>query len=118
MKTIWIEMAARDIDRANQFYATVFGHEPPEVMRDAGRAIIVIPGEPIVSLNETPGFEPNGDGTLPYFEAGRPISAALDRIVAAGGAVTEHITERPGYGFFAIVTDTEGNHFYVHSADR
>jgi predicted enzyme related to lactoylglutathione lyase len=118
MKTIWIELAARDIVRANQFYSTVFGHEIGEIVRDSGRAIVIIAGDPIVSLNQTAGFLPNGDGTLPYFDVDEPLETALDIAVSAGGSVVEPIGERPGYGFFAIVADTEGNHFYLHSATR
>jgi predicted enzyme related to lactoylglutathione lyase len=118
MKTIWIELAARDIARANQFYSTMFGHGLAEILTDSGRSIVVIPGEPIVSLNQTAGFVPNGDGTLPYFDVEGPLGHALEVAVSAGGSVVEPIGERPGYGFFAIVVDTEGNHFYLHSATR
>ena len=118
MKTIWIELAARDIARANEFYSTVFGHELGEVQEGSGRAIVIIPGEPRVSLNQTPGFVPNGDGTLPYFDVDGSLAGALDVVVAAGGSVVEPIGERPGYGYFAVVVDTEGNHIYLHSATR
>lgn len=118
MKTIWIELAARDLARANRFYATVFGHEPVEVMASPERAIAIIPGEPIVSLTQADGFVPNGDGTLPYFDVDGSLEHALEVLVSAGGSVVEEINERPGYGFFAIAVDTEGNHFYLHAATR
>lgn len=118
MKAIWIEMAAEDIERANDFYAAVFGHDSRDVMRDAGRAIVVIPGDPIVSLNQTPGFAPDGHGTLPYFDVDQPLGDALAAVITAGGSIVEEISERPGYGFFALVADTEGNHMYVHSVSR
>ena len=118
MKTIWVELAARDINRANQFYSTAFGHDVLEVLEGSGRAIVIIPGEPVVSLNQTEGFVPNGDGTLPYFDVEGSLEASLSVVEAAGGSVAEAISERPGYGFFAIVVDTEGNHIYLHSATR
>lgn len=118
MKTIWIELAALDIDRANRFYAAVFGHDPLNVARGDGRAIVIIPGEPVVSLNETTGFLPDGHGTLPYFDVDASVSDAVATVIEAGGSVVESISERPGYGFFALVADTEGNHFYVHSSTR
>lgn len=118
MKAIWIELAAHDVARANTFYATVFGHDPVEILEGDGRAVIIIPGEPVVSLNQTAGFVPNGDGTLPYFDVEGSLEASLATVVAAGGTIAEPISERPGYGFFAIVIDTEGNHLYLHSATR
>lgn len=118
MKTIWIELAARDIARASRFYSDLFGHAPVEPVENSGRAIVVIPGEPTVSLNQTEGFVPNGDGTLPYFDIEGSLEASLAVAGYAGGSVIEPISERPGYGFFAMVVDTEGNHFYLHSALR
>lgn len=118
MKAIWIEFAAHDIDRANQFYSEVFGHDQLEVIRDPERAMIIIPGEPVVSLNQTEGFVPNGNGTLPYFDVEGTLSESLDRVIAAGGSIAEPTSERPGFGFFAIVVDPEGNHLYLHSVNR
>lgn len=118
MKTIWIELAARDIDRANQFYATVFGHEPLEISRDDTRSIIVIPGDPVVSVNQTAGFEPDRHGVLAYFDVDIPAGEAVEVAVGAGATLVEPISERPGYGYFALIADTEGNHLYLHSATR
>lgn len=118
MKAIWIEFAASDIHRANTFYAAVFGHRTVEVISDDTREIIVIPGDPTVSLNRTEGYLPEGNGTLPYFDVDGPLGAALGRVVAAGGSISEATTERPGSGFFALIADSEGNHLYLHSMNR
>lgn len=118
MKTIWIELAAIDIDRANRFYATVFGHDLLEIIRDDQRTIIVIPGDPVVSLNQTVGFVPDGHGTIPYFDVDATATEAVAIVLGAGGSLIGQISERPGYGYFALVTDSEGNHLYLHSAIR
>ena len=115
MKAIWIELPALDLDRATRFYSTVFGHAEPEVLDDGTRAITVVPGTPTVSLNHTADYRPGEPGILPYFTVDESLSAALDRVVDAGGSVVEPPGERPGYGFFSVVRDTEGNQVYLHS---
>lgn len=117
MQASWIEFAANDVARARDFYAAVFGHEAGEVIDDGTRAITLIAGEPTVSLNQTEGFAPGALGPLPMFEVDGSVTDAATRVVAAGGSVVEPTNERPGYGFFALVLDTEGNHLYLHSAD-
>lgn len=115
MKAIWIELPALDLARATRFYSTMFGHPEPDIFDDGTRAITVIPGEPTVALNRTAGYVPRDPGILPYFTVDEPLSAVIERTRSAGGSVVEHPGERPGFGFFAIVCDTEGNHVYVHS---
>lgn len=115
MQAIWIEIPVADLDRARGFYAAVFGIDPPEVVEQETRRIVVIDGAPSVSLNETPGFTPTADGSLPYFHV-EDLDAALAAVAASGGAVAEPATERPGLGRFALVHDSEGNALYLHGA--
>lgn len=118
MKTIWIEFPALDIVRANKFYSVVFGHAEPEILRDDTRWITIVPGEPTVSFTQTDGFTPVPAGPLPVFDVDESLTAVVARAVAAGGTIAEEPNERPGFGFFSIIVDTEGNHIYVHSAAR
>ena len=115
MQAIWIEIPVGDLDRARQFYASVFGLADTEVVEQDVRRIVVIDGEPSVSLNETAGFRPSADGSLPYFHVD-DLDAALSAVDAHGGRVVEPATERPGLGRFALVLDSEGNGVYLHGA--
>lgn len=118
MQTIWIELPALDIERALNFYATVFGHEPTAVNDDGTRAMTVIPGTPTVSLNQTAGFEPGRQGPLPVFDVDEPLSPMVERALAAGARLVESINQRGEHGWFALLLDSEGNHVYIHSATR
>ncbi|UUY05363.1 VOC family protein [Svornostia abyssi] len=115
MQSIWIEIPATDLERANRFYAAVFGHDAPPVDAQETRSIAIIEGTPSVSLNRTEGFVPSPDGALPYF-AVEDLGVAVDAVVAHGGRVIEAPNERPGLGHFALVGDSEGNALYLFAA--
>lgn len=115
MNTIWIELPVIDLERAAAFYSAVFGHDTPEAATDADRSILIIPGTPTVSLNRTANFVPTTLGSLPYFHVD-DLDAALDATLSHGGTIIEARSERPGHGWFAEVTDSEGNAFYLHGS--
>lgn len=116
MTTVWIEIPACDLGRAKTFYETVFGHAPTEVLVDGDRSITVIEGQPTVSLNQTPGFVPTDQGSVPYFHVDAPLVDVLARVVPAGGTIVERAAARGDRGVFSLVTDTEGNALYLHAA--
>jgi uncharacterized protein len=116
MNSVWLEIPVRDLARAKAFYEAVFEHAPTEVLSEDGRQITVIEGQPTVSLNQTPGFVPTDQGSLPYFHLDGPIADALDRVTRAGGRVVEPATPRADRGLFSLVTDSEGNALYLHAA--
>jgi predicted enzyme related to lactoylglutathione lyase len=116
MQTIWTEIPAENLERAKLFYETVFQHQPTEIVADEVRRITILPGAPSVSLNETDGFVPASLGALPYFHVDEPLADALMRVTAAGGKVVDTAEERPGYGYFALVLDSEDG-ITLHSAE-
>lgn len=116
MNSVWIEIPALDLARAKAFYEAVFEHAPTEVLAEDGRQITVIEGQPTVSLNQTPGFVPTDQGSVPYFHLDGPIADVLARVTAAGGRIVEPATARADRGMFSLVTDTEGNALYLHAA--
>lgn len=44
------------------------------MIKEDDRQITVIDGQPTVSLNQTPGFVPTEQGSLPYFSMSTPRS--------------------------------------------
>jgi predicted enzyme related to lactoylglutathione lyase len=116
MITIWVEIPAISLERAKTFYEAVFEHAPTEIIDDGTRRITILPGTPSVSLNETRGFVPTSEGSLPYFHLEDPLGVVVDRVVAAGGGVVEPVAQRGENGFFALVLDSEGNGLTLHSA--
>jgi len=88
------------------------------VIKDDDRQITVIDGQPTVSLNQTPGFVPTEQGSLPYFHVDAPLADALARVTRAGGRVVEPGTPRGDNGVFSLVTDTEGNALYLHASSQ
>ncbi len=114
MQAIWIELPALDLHRSKAFYEAVFAHPATEAVDNGTRTITVIPGNPTVSLNQTPGFRPHADGTLPYFQVPE-LDTAVAAALSNGGRVVEPRHERPGFGWFALILDSEGNPLYLHA---
>jgi predicted enzyme related to lactoylglutathione lyase len=109
----WIEIPARDVDRAAVFYQAVFAFDYGEVYDDGERrvAILIQPsdGKPGVSLNETKNFEPSSKGTLMYLNVGSDLAPFLERVTAAGGTIITPQTPMSATSTYAIIGDTEGN---------
>lgn len=118
LKAIWIEIPAKDLERAMKFYQTVFDLSATEIIADAVRRITILPtadGAANVSLNQTNGFEPSKQGSLPYFTVEGDLTETLKKVTNAGGKITEGKTPRGNVGYFALVLDTEGNALTLHS---
>jgi uncharacterized protein len=115
MHAIWIEIPASDLGRAKAFYESVFGHAATDETADGTRRITIIEGTPTVSLNETAGFRPSLDGSIPYFHVDEPVSGVLERVVASGGKILEPAAARGDLGVFSLVADSEGNSLYLHA---
>ena len=115
----WFEIPALDLARAQSFYETVLarpmqrmamGGEPMALFaRDDG----AVGGCLVAGPSSAP---PTTNGSLVYLNAGPSLDAALSRVKAAGGRVSTPSTELPdGMGFFAHITDTEGNRVGLHA---
>ena len=117
----WFEIPATDLNRAQQFYETIFGTSltaldlpnikmrmfPLENMMDVGGAIV-----------DSGGFhKPSAtDGPLIYLNANPDLQIVLDKVEAAGGEIMVPKTMiSPEYGFMAVIIDTEGNRIAFHS---
>jgi predicted enzyme related to lactoylglutathione lyase len=113
----WFEIYVQDMERAKKFYETVFQvklarlSSPiemwgfPQSMDRSGSS---------GSLVRMPGVPSGGNSTLVYFSCADCATEAA-RAVKAGGAIDRAKMSIGQYGFIALVHDTEGNMFGLHS---
>jgi uncharacterized protein len=114
----WFDIPATEFDRAVRFYETVLGVSLiRENMLGAQLAMFPArPGETTGAILARPGVTPGTTGSTIYLKAGDDLSAALARVDRAGGKVLHPKTFiKEGWGYFAIVLDTEGNSVGLHS---
>jgi predicted enzyme related to lactoylglutathione lyase len=117
----WFEIPSTDLDRATQFYETIFGvvltpMDTPDIrlrifpledtMTGVGGAVV-----------DSKGFhKPSStDGPLIYLNANPDVQNVLDKVEAAGGKILVPKMEIPGHGYMAVIIDTEGNRIALHS---
>ena len=118
----WFEIPATNLDRASEFYETIFGislipmdlsdikmrmFPVEDQMADIGGAIV-----------DSGGFhKPSAtDGPLIYLNGNPDVQKVLDKVEAAGGSIMMPKTEiSPEYGFMAVIIDTEGNRIGLHN---
>ena len=114
----WFDIAATNLSRAVRFYETVLGTRLiQENMLGAQMAIFPAkPGEATGAIMVREGVTPGAGGTTIYLKAGNDLSTPLGRVEAAGGKVVFPKTFiKEGFGYFAILIDTEGNSVGLHS---
>jgi predicted enzyme related to lactoylglutathione lyase len=111
----WFQIPASDIARARKFYETICGFSlqkldvpPPVEMwafpaeRSSGEI-----GGAVVSA---PGAVPSATGTAVFLNGEPDLQPMLDRVEGAGGKILAPKTAiGMGAGYFAMITDTEGN---------
>ena len=121
----WFEIPTIDINRAQQFYETIFGISMipmdlpnikmrmfplDDMMTQVGGALVDSGGFHNASAT---------DGPLIYLNANPDVQNVLDKVVAAGGSIMVPKTEiSPEYGFMAVFMDTEGNRIALHSVPQ
>lgn len=121
IRIVWAEVPVRNLDRAIQFYQTVFDAQPAAAPHDgAQRTTTLTPfgnaGFPGFSLNRTKRFNPGDHGPLIYLDAGEDMTVYLRRIDQAGGHVITPKTPLNGdAGSYATFLDTEGNLLALYS---
>ncbi|MBC7798313.1 MAG: VOC family protein [Pyrinomonadaceae bacterium] len=118
MRAIWIEIPVTNLERAMKFYQTVFNLSSTDIIADDVRRITILPtpeGAANVSLNQTVDFEPSAKGTLAYFNVDGDLSETLEKVESANGKIIDGKTQRGDNGFFALITDSEGNLLTIHS---
>jgi predicted enzyme related to lactoylglutathione lyase len=116
----WFEIPSTQLDKAQAFYEAVLECKmrrepmgpsqgavfPYDAEEGVGGAILAGPTAPA----------PASAGTLIYLDASPSLDAALARAVKAGGKVAlPRQALPPGLGFFAHITDLDGNRVGLHA---
>ncbi|MBL7692488.1 MAG: VOC family protein [Flavipsychrobacter sp.] len=120
----WFEIPTSDLDRAQDFYETIFDMkmipmDMPEI------SMRIFPAETMMHVtgalvHNKDFYKPSAtDGPVIYLNANPDVQIVLDRIVAAGGTILVPKTEiSPEHGHMAIFLDTEGNRMALHSVPQ
>ena len=114
----WFDIPATNLERAVKFYEAVLGIKLiQENMLGARMAIFPAkPGEATGAIMAREGVTPGTTGSTIYLKAGNNLQVALSRVEAAGGKVVFPKTFiKEGFGYFAILIDSEGNSVGLHS---
>ncbi len=118
-KVVHFEIPADDIDRAKDFYGSIFGWQLQTMDMGEGQQYTIATTTPIDEASQIP-TEPgaiNGGMFIRSEETPTPvitidvedIEQALKEIDAAGGSTITPRTAIPGMGAFGYFKDSEGN---------
>jgi uncharacterized protein len=113
----WCEIYVQDIDRAKQFYESVFQMkleliDSPEMAMWAFPMAMDAVGAS-GALVKMDGVKSGGGGMIPYFHCDE-VAVELARVVTAGGQIHTPKESIGQYGFMALIVDTEGNTIGLH----
>lgn len=114
----WFEIYVQDMERARNFYKSVFQTEL-ERLNSPGMEMWAFPMNmestgASGALVKMPGFPSGGNSTLVYFSC-VDCAAETGRVTKAGGRIQKEKFSIGQYGFIALALDTEGNMFGLHS---
>jgi hypothetical protein len=114
--SVWMDIPVADLDRASRFYAGVLDREVEResyegfsfavVEHDEGNGACLVPGGDTISADKGPLVYLNVDGRIRH---------ALTMVRELGGRVTEDVHAIGPHGFRALIVDSEGNRFALHS---
>lgn len=118
----WFEIPTVDIDRAQQFYETIFQIKMINMDNPALKMRAFPLDNPMEGVGGTivksEGFHiPSAThGPLIYLDANPDVNIVLNRVEAAGGKVLVPKTQiSEDYGYMGMFQDTEGNRIALHS---
>lgn len=118
----WFEIPVLDMDRAVQFYESIF-EISMQKMNLSGYETTIFPADETSgkvggALVKSEFHKPAEGGVMLYLNANPDLQLVLDRVEKAGGKVVHAktlITKEIGY--FGLINDTEGNLLALHSSE-
>jgi len=117
----WFQIPASDMARAKTFYEAICGFSLEKLEMPSTMEMWAFPadrqsGEVGGALVCGEGAVVSATGTMVFLNGDPDLQVMLDRVEGAGGKVLAPKTEiGMGAGYFAIITDTEGNTVGLHS---
>lgn len=116
----WFEIPSTELNKAQAFYEAVLNCKMRrEPMGPSEGAVFPYEGDQGVGgalLAGPTAPAPASGGTLVYLDASPSLDAALARALKAGGKVAlPRQALPPGMGFFAHITDLDGNRVGLHA---
>lgn len=113
----WFEIPVTDIKRARAFYENLLATQLTPYPGGAPCFIFPTQENGVAGcIVQRAASKPAADGTIVFLNANGQLNAAAERAQAAGSKVLIPRTEIPGgFGFFAVILDSEGNHVGLHS---
>jgi uncharacterized protein len=121
----WVEIPAKDFERAKMFYETIFSIEMKLVPISRGKyAIFPLDksakgaGGAIVEGNGYEPAEKSTKGPVIYLDREEDLSIPLSKVEKAGGKILMPKTknnDNPDSGYIAQFIDSEGNRMGLHS---
>jgi predicted enzyme related to lactoylglutathione lyase len=118
----WFEIPASDLDRAQQFYETIFGVKLDAIDMPNIKMRMFPLDDPMNGVGgavvDSGGFHKPSvtDGPLIYLNGNPDVQKVMDKVEAAGGKIMVPKTEiSPEYGYMAVFIDSEGNRIGLHS---
>jgi len=116
---VWVEVPARDLSRAREFYSAVFDIEMPLLdLGDLHFAFFPMtqeaPNSACALIQHPTMYTPSHDGPLVYF-AVTDIEQVLERVERSGGRIFQHKKDVGEFGFVGFFEDSEGNRIGLHT---
>lgn len=113
----WFEIQCADLDRATGFYETLLD---TKLKRETfGDPMAIFPyanGGTGGTLVKRAMQRPGPMGTLIYLNCNGKLDDVIGRVATVGGLILQPKTEiAGGFGYFACLRDSEGNHIGLHS---
>ena len=120
----WFQIPATDFERAKKFYEAILATSLQPLMSQPAMEMWGFPadaakGEVGGALVCGEGAVPSPTGTAVFLNANPDLQTALDRVEGAGGTILMPKTaiEMNDAGYFAMISDTEGNTVGLHSQE-
>lgn len=120
-RIVHFELAADDLDRAERFYADLFGWSFNRWEGPDGFVYVMVNTGPEEQTGINGGLvrrDEAGAGTTIMLELVESIDDYTGKIEAAGGTITVPKFPVPGVGYGAYFTDTEGNRLGLFQSDE
>jgi predicted enzyme related to lactoylglutathione lyase len=117
-RVVHFELPADDPDRCAKFYADAFGWKVDKWGGPTDYWLVTTGEAPEVGIDGGIGRRQGADDQITNTIDVPDLDAAVEKVVAAGGSITNPKHAVRGVGWLAYATDTEGNPFGIMQADE